>query len=219
MYDRNILTDSQELEIIIPKLSLSGVRLSELRNNKIKPIIGPIYVKNLKQYLQQPPYKDCVEDSVHFGIKSRLYTVVPTMIQSSWYAIIMGFTVFIFNTLFKTGFHWQIMPIVIAISFFYPVLFPWLPGRRFAVKGISLAILLSVYILYTLILKSSSLPLIIFYIAFIFGTNIFFALSYTGNSPVSNYSKVKREIIHFLPLSVIFYAIAIISYFINGSLR
>jgi hypothetical protein len=219
MYDRNILTDSQELEIIIPKLSLSGVKLSELRKNKIRPIIGPILAEDLKQYLNYPPYKDCVEDSVQFGIKSRLYTVVPTMIQFFWYAVLMGLVVFVFNTLFKTGFHWQIMPIVMAISFFYPILFPWLPGKRFAVKGISLAIAFSLYAIYLYMAKIILLPLMLFYVTFIFGTSIFLALSYTGNSSVSNYSKVKKEVIHFLPLSVVSYILTIVFYFVNGSLK
>lgn len=219
MYDRNILTNSQELKIIIPKLSLSGVRLSELKKNKVRPIIGPIYAKQLKQYLHHPPYKDCVEDAVHFGIKSRLYTVVPTVVQFSLYAVLMGLVVFVFNSMFQSGFHWQVIPIAMAISFFYPILFPWLPGKRFAVKGISLAIVLSVYTIYMYMSKIILLPLMLFYIAFIFGTSTFLALSYTGNSPVSNYSKVKREIVHFLPLSVLFYILAIVFYFINGGLQ
>jgi hypothetical protein len=217
-YDRNILTDSDELEIIIPKLSLSGVRLSELKKNKIKPIIGPIYAKRLRQYLDNPPYKDCIDDAMHFGIKARAYTVVPTVVQFSWYAVLMAVPLFLFHHLFKTGFHWQVTPIAIAISFFYPILFPWLPGKHFAVKGISLSVLFSLFAIYLFVLKAISLLLMFFYVAFIFGTCIFLALSFTGNSPVSNYSKVKKEIIRFLPLSILFYIIAIIFYFINGSL-
>ena len=92
-YDKCTLSDSQELEIILPKLSLSGVKLSELKKNRIKPIIGPLYAKRLRDYLAHPPYKDCVKDAVHFGIKARAYTVVPTVVQFSWYAVLMGFII------------------------------------------------------------------------------------------------------------------------------
>jgi hypothetical protein len=217
LYDRNILTDSEEIDLIIPKLSLSGVKLSELKRNKIKPIIGPLYAKKLRAYIEHPPYKDCAEDAVQFGIKARLYTVVPTIVQFSWYAVLMALPLFILNLLFKTGFHWQIIPITIAISIFYPVLFPWLPGNRFAIKALGLATLFSLCVIYVFLRGAISLPLMFFYISYIFGTSVFFALSYTGNSSISNYSKVRKEIAHFLPLSVLFYAMAIMFYLVNGS--
>lgn len=216
-YDRNIVSDSDEIELILPKLSLSGVKISELRRNKIKPVIGPAYAKNLKHYLEHPPYKDCEVDTVHFGLKARAYTVVPTAVQFSKYAFLMGLFLLILDNIFKREFHWQVIPIAIAVSVVYPVLFPWLPGKRFAVKGISLAALFSLYIVCLFTQGSISLPLMIFYTAFVFGTSIFLALSYTGNSAVSNYSKVKKEIVSFLPLSALFYVVAIVFYFINGS--
>jgi acetyl-CoA decarbonylase/synthase complex subunit gamma len=217
MYERSIITDSNEIELIIPKLSLSGVKLSELKRNKLKPVIGPVYANKLKQYLEHPPYRDCASDIVDFGIKARAYTVVPTVVQFSKYVILMAAFLFIFDNLFKTGFYWQVIPIGIAIPFIYPLLFPWLAGRRFAVKGISFTLLSSLFLLFLYAQGNISFFLAIFYSAFIFGTSIFLALSYTGNSPVSNYSKVKKEIVTFLPLSVFCYVIAMLFYFLSGS--
>ena len=117
MYERSTITDSDEIELIIPKLSLSGVKLSELKRNKLKPVIGPVHAKKLKWYLEHPPYKDCASDIVDFGIKARAYTVVPTVVQFSKYVILMAAFLFIFDNLFKTGFHWQVIPIGVAISF------------------------------------------------------------------------------------------------------
>lgn len=216
-YDKDVISDTEEIEIILPKLSLSGVKLAELKKNKIRPVIGPVYAKDLKQYLEHPPYKDCAGDSIKFGIKSRLYTVVPTVVQFCAYAFIAALVLFVLDCLFHAGSHWQIIPVTAAIAFFYPVLFPWLPGKRFAVKGISLAVLFLLVLLGIFTLKNISLlsTLAVCYVAFIFGTSIFLALSYTGNSAVSNYSKVKKEIILFLPITVALYIIAIICYFIN----
>jgi hypothetical protein len=219
MYDKSILSDSGQIQIILPKLSLSGVRLAKLRENKIKPVIGPVYAKNLKQYLQHPPYKDCSADTVHFGFAARAYTVVPTAVQFSKYAVLMAIIFLILNALLKTGFPWQAILTAIAISIFYPLFFYWLPGKRFAVKGISLAVLFSSFAVYLFIRNGVSPYLAGFYITFIFGTSIFLALSYTGNSAVSNYSKVKQEIISFLPLTVVFYIAAMVFYFINGSIK
>ena len=117
MYERSTITDSEEIELIIPKLSLSGVKLSELKRNSVRPVIGPVYANKLKQYLEHPPYKDCASDTVNFGIKARAYTVVPTVVQFSKYVIFCAALFFIFDNLFKTGFHWQVIPIGAAISF------------------------------------------------------------------------------------------------------
>ena len=219
MYDKNIISSSKKVELILPKLSLSGVKLSILRENGIAPVIGPVYAKNLKCYLDHRPYKDCSTDIVDFNLKERAFTIVPTAIQFFFYGIIIGFFFLILDFIFKTGFYWQIIMIPVAISIVYPILFPWLPGRRFAVKGISLAIFFSIYTVCFGYLDNIPLTLIIFYISYIFGTSIFLALSYTGNSAVSNYSKVKKEIASFLPLNVLFYIITIVFYFINGAYR
>jgi hypothetical protein len=42
-------------------------------------------------------------------------------------------------------------------------------------------------------------------ILFIFATAVFVGLSYTGNSAVSNYSRVRKETARFLPLNVLLY--------------
>jgi len=212
---KDIIFDGERpVELILPKLSLSGVRLSELKKDKrIHPVIGPVYAKDLKGYLEHSPYKDCADDRVIFGIKQRFYTLIPTVVQFSGYALLMGCAAFLLNLIFKTGFRWQIVPVSIAIAALYPLLFPYLPGKRFAVKGLSLAAAVSLATLFAI--KGTSYPLGAFYVSFIFATSVLLALSYTGNSPVSNYSKIRKEIAHFLPLSIFLYIVSIIFYFIS----
>lgn len=47
---------------------------------------------------------------------------------------------------------------------------------------------------------------------FIFATAILVGLGYTGNSPISNYSRVREEIAAFLPVIVIAYILALVLY-------
>ncbi len=85
-YDRKLLTDGHRLTLILPKLGFAGVNLGGLRKAGVRPIIGPIYAKDLPAYLSQPPYKDCDEDRVLFNLQSRLFTWLPGLVQVFTYS-------------------------------------------------------------------------------------------------------------------------------------
>lgn len=219
-YETKDLTESDKLEIILPKLSLSGVRLSELRKVKIIPIIGPIYAQNLPKYLD---YKiaDCDDDHYKFNLRNRLFTLLPSFIQFTKYIAVATAVLFILHLIFKTGFWWQILPVSLSIPILYIILFPILPSQNFSFKGITL------FAFQTLILslifgsRFTEVPgfIIAFNLLFYLGTNIFFGLYYTGNSGVSNYSLVKKEIITFLPVTFFLHLGALIMIILQGVLR
>jgi acetyl-CoA decarbonylase/synthase complex subunit gamma len=214
-YQRSLLTNDRRLSLILPKLSLAGVNLKTLRKAKIQPIIGPIYAKDLPTFLSQPPLEDRTKDQVLFGMQSRLYTWLPGLWQSVGYSFaivllfwgieqIWGFPVPV-GIVFLTG--------ILATA--YPILFPWIPGVRFAVKGLWMAAIISLGICALTALGVLSLPDLPMTLLFTFGTAVFFGLSYTGNSAVSNYSRVRKEIARFLPLYVSLYAASLTAFVIT----
>ncbi|MCF7920464.1 MAG: hypothetical protein K9N06_11190 [Candidatus Cloacimonetes bacterium] len=216
-YDQQDLTNGPSLEIILPKLSLSGVKLSELRKANIKLVIGPIYAQNLPEFLDGD-VSDCDEEHYKFNLRNRVFTLLPSFIQFSKYILSAVALLFIINLIFKTSFWWQILPVSLSIPILYIILFPILPGRYFSIKGVSL-FLMQILILFLLI-RSSYLEMpgfiIAFHLIFYLATNIFFSLYYTGNSGVSNYTMVKKEIIAFLPVTFILYSGAFILLIIYG---
>lgn len=219
-YETKDLTESDKLEIILPKLSLSGVRLSELKKVKIIPIIGPIYAQNLPKYLDHK-ITDCDDDHYKFNLRNRLFTLLPSFIQFTKYIAVATAVLFILHLIFKTGFWWQILPVSLSIPILYIILFPILPSQNFSFKGITL------FAFQTLILslifgsRFTEVPgfIIAFNLLFYLGTNIFFGLYYTGNSGVSNYSLVKKEIITFLPVTFFLHLGALIMIILQGVLR
>jgi hypothetical protein len=219
-YDRKELTKTEKLEIILPKLSLSGVRLSELRKADIVPKIGPIYAQNLPEYLDED-ISDCDNDHYKFNLRNRLFTLLPSFIQFTKYILISAAILFIINLIFKTKFWWQILPVSLSIPILYVVFFPLLPAKNFSFKGITLFAfqILIVYLLFGSRLAELSIYIIAFHLLFYLGTNIFFGLYYTGNSGVSNYSLVKKEIITFLPIVFVLYLGALTMIILQGVLR
>jgi len=218
-YDRSLLTDDKRVSLILPKLSLAGVRLRELRKAHIRPVIGPVYAKDLPKYLSLSPFKDCDEDRVVFGLQSRLFTWLPGLVQVLGYGFGIVFVFWVVEQIWKLPVPLGIIAITGILASAYPILFPWIPGRRFAVKGLWLVAFTSLIIFgltATGKLVFADLPMALL---FTFGTAIFYGLSYTGNSAVSNYSRVRKEIARFLPLYAFLYAGSLAAFIVTEVYR
>jgi hypothetical protein len=221
-YDRNILSKSDNIELVLPKLSLSGVSIAELKDNMISPKIGPVYASELPIYLDDLPLKNCNSDKFRFSLKDRLFTLIPSLAQMIKYGIYIGIIFFIWHYFFHTNIYWQVLPIFAIVIILFVIFFPVLPTKTFALKGIflflPLAVILSVY--YFIFNRNLAMDLIsyVFYMSFLAGTCLFFALSYTGNSGVSNYSLVRKETARYLPVTVLIYIVSIASLIIKGVL-
>ena len=217
-YDDKIIYNNDKLEIVLPKLSLSGVSIPKLKSYSIKPIIGPVYARDLPEFLDNPPLRDRADDKFKFSFNDRLFTLVPSMIQFTKYLILMFVVLFAWHYFFKTGIYWQVLPIGILFGISYIILFPLLPTKKFTMKGLTLFLFFGLMMFYYFINTGHTMDTLtlLFYLSFMSATSIFFSLNYTGNSGVSNYSLVKKEIIHFLPVSAILYVAAITIIIIKG---
>jgi hypothetical protein len=214
-YDRKLLTDGHRLTLILPKLGFAGVNLGRLRKAGVRPIIGPIYAKDLPTYLSQPPYKNCDEDRVLFNLQSRLFTWLPGLVQVLTYSFAIVLAFWGIEQIWGLPVPMGIIVLSGVLATAYPILFPWIPGQRFAVKGLWLAALTSLGICALTAAGELSLANLPMTLLFTFGTAIFFGLSYTGNSAVSNFSRVRKEIARFLPLYSFFYAASLTAFVIK----
>lgn len=134
------------------------------------------------------------------------------------YSVYLTAVLFIWNYFFTTGLYWQIIPMAILIVVLYVIFFPILPSKRFSVKGLFLygilAIIFSVY--YFMFNNKLDILSYLFFLFFLGGGILFFSLSYTGNSGVSNYSLVKKEIISYLPITAVLFLASMVSLIIKG---
>ncbi len=205
-YPREMLAQGKTIELVLPKLSLSGVSLKELRRAGVTPRIGPIYRHHLPSYLDNTPLKDSAASRYTFSLTDRLFTLVPTLLQVAKRALYLAAAMLIWHHFFPTGIYWQVLPLVLLVAALYIILFPLLPGRSFALKGLvlfaALALPLSLDHLHLGFLGLQRIDFI-FYLLFLAAASLLFALSYTGDSGVSNYSLVKKEIVRFLPLALL----------------
>lgn len=211
-YDRNLLTDSKKISLILPKVGLSGVNLAELRKQRIRPVIGPLYARDIPLYLAEPPFKDRKKDRINFGLQMRIFTVLPSLVQTFTYSLAIALVLFLIEVFFGLKVPMGLIFITLAAGLMYPLLFPFIPGERFAVKGLWLGAVIGLGLVIAMISGIITSSQLLMGLPFAIGISMFLGLSYTGESAVSNYSRVRREIARFLPINVAFFLVSIVAY-------
>jgi len=215
-YPSELLREDDMKQLILPKLALSGVRMADLRQAGISPVIGPVYAGELPSFLDNQPYRDCVESHYKFDLQDRLFTLLPSWVQVLYYSVLAGITAGIIHLFLPTGIWWQLIPIGMIIATLYILCFPWLPTKSFVGKGAFLNLILMMVYLIFAAGNPAGIWESFFYLSYISGFSIFFGLYYTGNSGVSNYSTVKRETIVFLPIVIILMLAAVFCAIMKG---
>ena len=211
-YAKHLNPDDEKIEIIIPKLAFSGVNLRELRKANIKPVIGPIHAHEISAFLKNPTGNQNNPYRVHFTFSERFFTWLPGLMQYLYHTLLIFVFLWVLELIWDIQAPRGIIPLVAVMGTAYPLLFPWIPGTRFAVKGLSLALVISLGYIFASINGFFTYPGILPVILFIFSSGLFIALSYTGNSAVSNYSKVRKEIATFLVPTVVLFIASLVSF-------
>ncbi len=209
-YDRALLTDDKWLRLVLPKFGLAGIDLRALRHERIRPIIGPLYAKELPAYLAERPLRDCDEDRVHFGLQMRGFSWVPGLKQMLGYSLLLLIIFMTAHWLWGSSVPVGVLVIAAFVATAYPLLFPWIPGDRFAVKGAWLGAATAAVLVAAALAGAVPATSLAASIPFSLATGMFFGLAYTGNSAVSNYSSVRKETAQFLVPEVALYAVSLL---------
>jgi acetyl-CoA decarbonylase/synthase complex subunit gamma len=218
-YPPELLSAHKRPKLILPKLAMAGVRLKALRDRGLRPIVGPVHARDLPAWLDAPPLRNCREDRVVFGLRARAFTWLPGLVQSTHYSLAVIACMFGLSLLFSFSVPLGVVAIVALTTTAYPLLFPWLPGRRFAVKGLWLGAAVAVASSGLHALAAPSPIALAATGLFCLAFALFFGLSYTGNSAVSNYTRVRQETARFLPLTVGLFVISLSLWITSQVLR
>ncbi len=217
---RTRLTVEGHLRLVLPKLSLSGVRLAALRAAGVEPVIGPIYRHDLPRFLDEGAHRDRRDDKYRFNLRDRLFILVPSVAQFTLYMTLPALLLWGWNHWFPSFPAWTPVAYGLGLSILYVTLFPWLPSRQFALKGLFTAgIALAALSAWWLLRGTWDTWTFVFSAVLMTSLGLWFGLYFTGNSGVSNYSLVKREIVRWLPAAALGLAGALLLAVVKGGLR
>jgi len=216
-YPRELWGPGKRTTIVLPKLGLAGDALADLRKEGLRPIVGPVHARDLPGFLDDTPLKHRAKDLVNFGIVARLFCWLPGLVQYLGNGMLVLFALLGVEALGGPAAPVGLLAIVAWLGTAYPLLFPWIPGRRFAVKGLWLGGTTALALGGAAAAGWMSMALLPAAATFTIAMAIFVGLSFTGNSAVSNYSEVRKEIAHFLPVDVILFLASIVTFLLAGT--
>ena len=213
-YDRALLGDEKRPTLVLPKLSLAGVDLAALRRLGVRPLLGPIYAQNLSAWLAEKPLRSCDTDLVDFNLRSRLFCWLPGLVQYLGYSLGVLLALYALELLGGPVAPLGLVPLVAVLGSAYPLLVPWIAGGRFAIMGLWLGVLVSLGLVGLAGMGWLAWAPLASAVPFTVAMSIFVGLSFTGNSAVSNYSLVRKEIAHFLPVDLLLFIAAFVAYLV-----
>jgi hypothetical protein len=214
-YGPDLLGDRPRL--ILPKLALAGVKIGLLRKLGYRPVIGPVHARDLPDWLDHPPLKNRTEDRVLFGWRARAFCWMPGLLQYLGYSALILLGLLGVEALGGPRAPVGMLGIVAWLGTAYPLLFPFIPGARFAVKGLWLGGLTAAALTIGGFVSGASAAMLASTVSFTLAFALLVGLSFTGNSAVSNYSEVRKEIARFLPLDVILFVAALVAFLFSGA--
>ena len=189
-------------KLILPQLGASGVAAHEVkRRTGFKVDYGPVRASDVLEYLDGG---ECTSEmrQVNFGILDRL-VVAPVELVS-----VMPWLLLAAIVLLGLSGWWGATGVVIAVLagvLLFPLLLPWIPPRDFSAKGFvlgALVILPLAILAYRAGDDLSDWIRIARSAAFLLGfpaVTAFLALNFTGATPITSQTGVKREMNRYIP--------------------
>lgn len=204
-------------ELIAPQLGAPGVSAHEVRaKSAFRVIYGPIYARDIKAFLDAG--RKCAPEmrNLRFPFLDRL--ILTPMEIVAYFKYLLGIMIFFFlaSGIYKDGFSaslivaqgWKSLvnlgAAYLSGTLLAPVLLPLLPGRPFSIKGLFSGVLVFIALYFFRTTgKGIFEPLSWFFI--ITSASSFLTLNFTGSTPYTSLSGVKKEVKTWLPLQIFFF--------------
>jgi hypothetical protein len=203
--------------LILPQLSAPGVAAHVVTDaTGFKVVYGPIRAADVPRFLENGMKADQAMRAVSFSLKERL-TVIPVELVQSWKIVLPAFLFHLFSS-YATGniSPWStffgFLPYIGAIlvgCVLVPLMLPWIPGRSLAFKGWLAGIIAT--IVYNLLDKHQSAENIM-YLLVLPAISSFLALNFTGATPFTSLSGVRKEMRFAIPLLIFSAVLGIVLY-------
>ncbi|SHO50282.1 CO dehydrogenase/acetyl-CoA synthase delta subunit [Desulfopila aestuarii DSM 18488] len=207
-------------KLILPQLAASGVAAIRLKDmTSFRAAFGPLRIADLPRYLS-----GSIDDfeqmrSITFTAKERLVLIpVEVCMMYKQLALSILFVVLIsgigpdiFSARMAISRTWQFILAtglaILAGAVITPLALPWLPGRQFWLKGLSVSIFAG--LIFTS-LSSSGVTATLALALWILAVGSYLAMNFTGSTPYTSLSGVEAEMRKGLPVQIGLAALALL---------
>lgn len=191
--------------ILLPILGAPGIAAHEVtKMTGFKVQYATIRVTDLPEYLDNGMVTTPPMQQLTFTMSERIALIPIELVQSLKFVLPVALLLFVFGWFFagfSTGlmFCCAILGAVGVGTIAVPILLPWLPGASFAFKGGLAGLLWSgCWLLWSV--ANLSLPISISSVLVLTTVSSFYAMNFTGSTPFTSRSGVRKEMRIALPL-------------------
>jgi hypothetical protein len=187
---------------------------------------GPIRASDIKAFINDGMKATEEMRTVTFHLKERLKLIPVDMFYGGYYLLLVPALFFILSGLSPHGFSvdlavnqgWKAVVNLFSgyfsVCLLTPALLPWIPFRRFSLKGICLGLLTSLILLLTGMLGTNRLE-IGSWVLMIIGLSSFMAMNFTGSSTFTSLSGVQKEMKVLFPVQMILAGLGVAAWIIS----
>ena len=172
---------------VLPQLAAPGVAKHKLRGEfGIAAAYGPVYARDVGAYVAAGYRKTPAMRRVDWGLARRLeVTAFFALLNAAAAALPLA----VFHRLYSP----LAVAAVAAISFLVGVLFPWLPTRLHAVKGLAAGAITAVPLILYKWWAGAGGRTLAAWAVFLAFAGILLGLEFSGNTPVASPSQMRQE--------------------------
>lgn len=209
-------------KIIVPQLGATGIAAHKVKEaTGFNVHYGPVRAADIKKFITDGYRATSEMRRVTFNFYDRVKLIPNDFIYGRYYllgslAVILLISAFnskgmSFGNVLESGFN----PILIILTAYFsgvvatPMFLPWIPGRRFSLKGFFTGLFFAILLNLSGFLGVELLARTAWFII-IPVISSFLAMNFTGSSTYTSLSGVKKEMKTALPLQITFSAIGII---------
>ncbi len=213
-------------KIIVPQLGAVGVSAHEVRNQTgFRIIYGPVRAEDIKDFVDLQHKATPEMRKIKFTLPDRLKLIPVEITYGKHYLILVPAIFFILSGLNPHGYSIDfalnngaraVLNLLIAYisgCILTPILLPYLPFKRFSLKGLLIGWIFTSLLLYLQLLGNNILEIISWYLM-MGGLSSFMAMNFTGSSTFTSLSGVQKEMKLSLPVQIIGTAIGCIAWII-----
>jgi hypothetical protein len=189
--------------VILPQLGAAGVSAHEVkRGSGFEVEYGPIRARDLPEYLKTHKATPDMR-RVRFDLPDRvilipaelLHVLVPMLVAAAILFAIAGPLAFL-----------GVVAAILAGAVLFPILLPWLPTPNFSTKGLILGVLIALPFARATLLANPGLAswfragCASIYILAMTPVTAYVSLNFTGSTPFTSRTGVRREIYAYIPV-------------------
>ncbi len=213
--------------IIVPQLGAAGVAAHEVMNETgFRVVYGPVRAADIPAFLNKGMKATREMRTVEFPLWERMKLIPVELSYGGFYLLLVPAVFILLSGLHPGGYSPDLaftggMRALLNLAAAYlaglvvtPILLPWIPFRRFSMKGLLLG-WTATLILTVFHLTGTNIMEIISWFLMSGGLSSFLAMNWTGSSTFTSLSGVQKEMKSALPVQIAMAALGLILWIIS----